>query len=434
MNYEKSNQLREKAHKLIPGGAHTYAKGDDQFPELAPGFMVQGKGCHIWDADGNEFIEYGMGLRSVSLGHAYPEVIAAVTKQLQLGNNFGRPSTLEIECAEALQSVVGGEMIKFAKNGSDATSAAIKLARGYTGREMIAICGDQPFFSTDDWFIGSTPMNAGIPEVIRNLTVSFRYNDSENLEQLFLAHPGKIACLIMEAETTLAPKVGYLQKVQKLCAQHGVIFILDEMITGFRWHLGGAQKVYGITPDLSTFGKAMANGFAWAALVGRRDLMELGGLATKQEKVFLLSTTHGAESVGLAAAMATMKVYAEQNVIGYLEKMGTVLCRGIEEIISKLGLEDYFSILGHPANLIYATRDLEKNLSQGFRTLFMQETLKGGLLLPSFVLSYSHSEKEIEKTLAVMREVLPIYKKALEDGVDKYLVGRPVKPVFRKFN
>ena len=244
MSFEKSKQLQQKSHSLIPGGAHTYAKGDDQYPILAPGFIVKGEGCHVWDIDGNEFIEYGMGLRSVTLGHGYKPVVEAVYKQMLLGCNFTRPSPIEVEAAEALLGLLDGtDMAKFAKNGSDVTTAAVKLARAYTGRDLVAICGDQPFFSTDDWFIGVTPMAAGIPEAIRNLTVKFRYNDIESLRGLFSENPNLIACVILEAATAIEPKDHFLQDVQKLCREHGAIFIFDEMINGFQMALGRGAKV-----------------------------------------------------------------------------------------------------------------------------------------------------------------------------------------------
>ena len=279
MNFEKSRVLQQRCHQVIPGGGHTYAKGDDQFPVQAPAYIVKGKGCHVWDVDGNEFIEYGMGLRAVTLGHAYAPVVDAAYGQMLLGDNFTRPSSVELECAEQLLSLLrGGEMVKFAKNGSDVTTAAVKLARAYTGRDVIAICADQPFFSTDDWFIGATPMNRGIPESTQRLTVKFHYNNLESARALFRDYPAKIACCVLEAATSVEPVDGFLEQLQRLCHENGAILIFDEMITGFRWHLGGAQTYYGVIPDLSTFGKAIANGFSLSALVGKRELMELGGI------------------------------------------------------------------------------------------------------------------------------------------------------------
>jgi glutamate-1-semialdehyde 2,1-aminomutase len=433
--FDRSEALQERARALIPGGAHVYAKGEDQFPLHAPGFIERGQGCHVWDVDGNEFIEYGMGLRAVSLGHGYRSVAEAAHRQALLGLNFTRPSPIEIECAEMLAGLIpSAEMVKFSKNGSDVTTAAVKLARAYTGRDMVAVCGDQPFFSVDDWFIGSTPLSAGVPKVTQDLTVKFQYNNLASLEDIFRQHPTRVACVILEAETIVAPAPGFLQDLQELIRKNGAIFILDEMITGFRWHLGGAQTYYGLSPDLSTFGKAIANGFSLSALVGRRDLMERGGLSHSKERVFLLSTTHGAETHSLAAAIETMRIYEREYVIEYLYRQGERLRTGINQAIKSHELEGYFAVLGKAPNLVYATRDENKNPSQPFRTLFLQETIKRGLLMPSLVLSFSHSDQDIDRTVAATDEALGVYKKALQDGVDKYLVGRPVKPVYRRFN
>jgi len=435
LNFKSSAALREKAHALIPGGAHTYAKGDDQFPEISPGFIARGKGCHVWDADGNEFIEYGMGLRAVTLGHAYPSVVEAAYKQMLLGNNYTRPATIEAECAEELLSLLpNADMVKFSKDGSDATTGAVRLARAYTGRDLVARCADQPFFAVDDWFIGDTPMSAGIPRGIRDLTVQFRYNNIESLQSLFAQHPGKIACVILEAATAVEPQPDFFHELQKLCRQHGAVFILDEMITGFRWDLGGAQKYYNIEPDLSTFGKAMANGFSLSALVGKKEIMKLGGIQHDKERVFLLSTTHGAENHSLAAAIETIRIYKREKVIEHLYRQGERLREGLTRVAQEAGVQDYFQVVGKAPNLVYSTRDQQKQPSQYFRALFLQEMIQQGFLTPSLVVSFSHSDADIARTIEGVGEVLQVYKKALEDGVEKYLVGRPVKPVFRKFN
>ena len=434
-NFSRSQELKQKSHQLIPGGAHTYAKGDDQYPELAPGFLVKGKGCHVWDVDGNEYIEYGMGLRAVTLGHGYESVVKAAYRQMRLGINFTRPAPIEIECAEQfLRLIEGAEMVKFAKNGSDASTAAIKLARAYTGKDMVAVCADHPFFSTDDWFIGSRDMNAGIPQAIQNLTLKFKYNDLESIKALFANYPNRIACLIMEAETIVTPAHNFLHEAKRICHENGALFILDEIITGFRWDLGGAQKVHQIVPDLSTFGKAMGNGFSIAALAGKREIMELGGIQHDRERVFLLSTTFGAETHSLAAAMEVIRIYQEENVVEYLDRQGKKLIEGIEEAIAARQLEGYFGIAGKPCNLIYVTKDRDKQRSQAFRTLFLQEIIKRGIIAPSLVVSFSHRDEDIQQTVEAIAEALDVYRQALEEGVEKYLVGRTVQPVFRKFN
>lgn len=434
-DFSRSRALQAKAHSLIPGGSHTYAKGDDQFPEQAPGFLVRGKGCHVWDVDGNEFIEYGMGLRAVTLGHAFEAVVEAAYEQMKLGANFTRPARIEVDLAEAMLELIdGAEMVKFAKNGSDATTAAVKLARAYTGRDLIAICGDQPFFSTDDWFIGTTEMDAGIPKQVTAMTLKFRYNDLNSFQALFEQHPGKIACVVMEAEAAIPPTPGYLQQVKELCEQRGAVLVFDEMITGFRWHLGGAQKFHGVVPHLSAFGKAMGNGFAISALMGKREIMRLGGTDHDQPRVFLLSTTHGAETHALAASLATIAIYREKNVVEILWRQGERLKKLVNQSIAEHRLQGFFELMGRPCNLVFATLDHEGNRSQAFRTLFLQELIRRGVIAPSFVVSFSHSDADIDRTAEAVYEAHAIYRKALDEGVEKYLQGRPVKPVNRRYS
>lgn len=435
MDFSRSDALRSKSHSLIPGGCHTYAKGDDQYPLNSPGFIKRGEGCHVWDVDGNEFIEYGMGLRAVTLGHGYRPVVEAAYAAMLAGGNFNRPSSLEVDCAEVVAELFeSAEMVKFAKNGSDATSAAVKLARAFTGRDMVAVCADQPFFSTDDWFIGSTSMAEGIPQATRDLTVKFKYNDLDSIRALFFQYPGRVACLIMEPVSTVEPVDNFLNKALDLCHEHGALLVLDEMISGFRWHLRGAQYYYGVKPDLATFGKGMGNGFSVSCLVGRRDIMELGGINHARDRVFLLSTTHGAETLGLAAAMATIKVYQRELVVEYLWRQGERLKRGVNQAIEAAGVGGHFRLVGLAPNLVFATCDAAGHPSQAFRTLFMQEMIKRGVLGPSFVVSFAHSDADVDRTIDAVGDALMVYRKALEAGVDTYLVGRPVQPVFRQLN
>ncbi len=434
-SFAQSRALQPKAHRLIPGGAHTYAKGDDQYPEQAPAFIARGKGCHVWDLDGNEFIEYGMGLRAVTLGHAYEPVVEAAYRQMQLGANFTRPAKIEVDLAEAMSEILdGADMVKFAKNGSDVTTAAVKLARAYTGRDLIAICGDQSFFSIDDWFIGTTEVNSGIPRVITDMTLKFHYNQAESLRALFDQYPGQIACVVLEVEAATPPAPGFLPKVKEICEEQGAVLIFDEMITGFRWHLQGAQKFYGVVPHLSTFGKGMGNGFAISALVGKREIMRLGGLDHDQPRVFLLSTTHGAETHALAASLETLRIYREQNVVEFLWKQGERLRALVNQSIVENRLEGFFEVIGRPCNLVFVTCDQAGSRSQAFRTLFMQELIRRGVIAPSFVVSYSHSDADIDRTAEAVYGAHAVYRKALDEGVDKYLEGRPVKPVYRVYN
>lgn len=433
-NPHSAHALQRRAHELIPGGCHTYAKGDDQFPEQAPPFIARGNGCHAWDLDGREYIEYGMGLRAVTLGHAYAPVIDAVRRELDRGVNFTRPSPIEVECAERFVDLVPtAEMVKFCKDGSHAIDGALRLARAYTGCDMVAICGDHPFFSTSDWFIGTTEMNAGTPEATRRLVLRFAYNDIASLQVLFAQHPKRIACVLMEAARTEEPAPGYLEAVRDLAHAQGALLVFDEMITGFRWHLRGAQHVYSVVPDLSTFGKGLANGFSVSALAGRREIMKLGGSDHDRERVFLLSTTHGAQTHELAAAIATMDTYANEPVIETLHARGERLRRGVERAAAMHGLIDHLGVVSRDCNLLFFTRDAQRQPSQPMRTLFMQELLARGVIAPSFVVSYSHTEADIDRTLAAIDDALMIYRQALNKGVDAYLKGRPVQPVFRRY-
>jgi glutamate-1-semialdehyde 2,1-aminomutase len=432
--FSRSDALRERAHRLIPGGAHTYSKGDDQYPLRSPGFIAGGSGCRVWDVDGNEFIEWGMGLRSVLLGHAHPEVVEAVARQLALGTNFNRPAPVEVEAAEELLSIVtGAEMVKFTKDGSTANGAAVRLARAHTGRDRVAVCADHPFFSYDGWFIGTTPMQAGIPKAVRDLTVSFRYNDLASVRKLFDEYPGEIACLILEASRGEEPRDGFLHETQRLCHEHGAVFVLDECITGFRWHLGGAQHCYGITPDLSTFGKALGNGFAVSALTGRRELMELGGIRHRRERVFLLSTTHGGETVALAAAIAAMRVYKREPVVAHLQRQGERLRAGFEAAAAAHGLGDLVRVAGRACSLAFATHGPDGAPCQGFRALFLQELIARGVLAPSFVISYAHRAEDVDRTLEAVDGALGVYRRAIDArSVERFLVGPPTKLVFRR--
>jgi glutamate-1-semialdehyde 2,1-aminomutase len=254
------------------------------------------------------------------------------------------------------------------------------------------------------------------------------------VNQLFAEHPRQIACIIMEAETTTPPAAGFLRGLQEICRREGALFVIDEMITGFRWHLGGAQAFHGVVPDLSTFGKALGNGFSISALAGRREIMERGGLRHDGDRVFLLSTTHGAEGHCLAAAMKVLQVYREQDVIATLWRQGERLASGIGCIVDSLGLEGHFAMIGRPCNLVYATKDQEKRPSQGFRTLFLRELLRRGVLASSFAVSAAHTDADIDATIERVGEALVVYKRALEDGLSSSLQGRSVQPVMRAHN
>ncbi|MFD8205089.1 glutamate-1-semialdehyde 2,1-aminomutase [Streptomyces sp. NPDC059695] len=434
LHLPRSREANERLHALIPGGAHTYAKGDDQYPEHLAPVISHGRGAHVWDVDGNEYIEYGSGLRSVSLGHAHPRVVEAVRREIDRGGNFVRPSVVEVEAAERfLATVPTAEMVKFTKNGSDATTAAVRLARAVTGRSRVAVCGDHPFFSVDDWFIGTTPMSAGIPASTTELTVSFPYGDLAATERLLDRYEGEVACLILEPAGHTDPPPGYLAGLRELADRHGCVLVFDEMISGFRWSEAGAQGLYGVVPDLSTFGKALGNGFAVSALAGRRELMERGGLRHTGDRVFLLSTTHGAETHALAAATAVQTTYAEEGVTARLHALGERLAAGVREVAAGTGVGDHVLVRGRASNLVFATLDEHGRPSQEYRTLFLRQLLAGGILAPSFVVSSALDDADIDRTVEVVAEACAVYRKALDAGDPApWLGGRPVKPVFRR--
>jgi glutamate-1-semialdehyde 2,1-aminomutase len=433
-SFARSQAMQQRLHELVPGGAHTYARGSDQYPEDMAPVITRGSGARVEDVDGNWFVEYGMGLRSVTLGHGYRPVAEAVAEAAYAGVSFSRPSIWELRAAETfLAQVPGAEMVKFAKNGSDVTTAAVRLARAATGRPLVAVCRSQPFFSTDDWFIATTAMKAGIPDEQRRLTVGFDFNDRASVERLLEQYPGQVACLILEAGTAMAdPEPGFLEGLRAMADRDGCVLVFDEMVTGMRWSTSGAQAVYGVTPDLSTWGKAMGNGFAVAALAGRRDLMELGGLRTDSGRTFLLSTTHGAESTGLAAYLAVAQAYREHDVIGAMERTGRALSDAVNAVAAELGVDEVFSVEGRPSCLHFVTRDARLQPSQEFRTLFLQEMLQRGVLGQSFVVSAAHTEDDIALTVEAVRDALQLYRKAIEVGsTDGLLRGRSVAPALR---
>lgn len=431
-SFEQSNRLQARLHELVPGGAHTYARGSDQYPESMAPVLVRGKGCRVTDADGNEFVEYGMGLRAVTLGHGYAPVVKAVRAAIADGVSFSRPTVHELAAAEDfLRLVPGADMVKFAKNGSDVTTAAVKLARAITGRTRIALC-DQPFFSTDDWFIGTTAMASGIPDDVVAQTVRFPYNDVAALEESL--QDNDVACVVMEAATATAePGPGYLEAVRALCDRTGTLLVFDEMITGFRWSAGGAQSVYGVTPDLSCWGKAMGNGFPLSALAGKREFMELGGLRTDRDRVFLLSSTHGPETASLAAFRAVAQAYRDDEPVARMERAGRRLAEGVTAATQEAGLTDHVQVIGRPSCLVFVTRDAERVPSQAYRALFLQELLHRGVLGQSFVTSAAHGDDDVEGTIDAVRSALRVYRHAIDDGsVEGRLTGRPVAPAIRR--
>lgn len=450
--------LRARLHHAIPGGAHTYSRGDDQFPEIAPPLLVKGKGARVWDSAGNIYLDYGMALRAVTLGYADARVNAAAAAEMEKGINLTRASLTELQAAETLIDLFPSvDMVKFGKNGSNVTTAAVKIARAYTGRRYVCIPRQQPFFSFDDWFIGTTALKRGIPQDQTSATLIFDYGDLNSLKALFDAHPGQIAAVMMEPATTMVPcppeckevadwpnrshanctshKENFLQQVQSLCRKSGALFILDEMITGFRWHLSGAQTFFGVEPDLTTFGKGMANGFSVAAVGGRREVMEVGSIDREgMERTFLLSTTHGGEMTGLGAFIETVNIYREEDVVRHLWSYGKNLQNGFAEVSKRHGLSALVHTDGPAISLNYITRDKDGVVSLPLRTLLAQELLKRGVMMPWIAISQSHGDAELQQTLEALDGALSIYAQAIDKGVEHFLQGPAIRPVFRTHN
>ncbi|MEK7762628.1 MAG: glutamate-1-semialdehyde 2,1-aminomutase [Nitrospirota bacterium] len=434
--FAKSRAFSERIHNLIPGGAHTYSKGDDQFPYNAPGVIVRGKGAHVWDADGNEYIDCSMGLTSVCIGHGHEPVAQAVCDAAFQGTNFQRPAWIELEAAELfLDTVQSGDMVKFAKNGSTVTTAAVKLSRAFTGRNRVAIAREHNFFSYDDWFIVTTPCDRGIPERVRSMTAAFSYNNYESVEALLVDNDHDIACLIMEPVKFDPPKEDFLRKVAALCKERGVVFVLDEMISGFKWSLKGAQHYFGVKPDLATWGKGIANGFSACALTGRADIMELGGIRREgDDKLFLISTTHGAETTGLAAMMATIREFQRHKMIESNWGRGEALKRRLAEIAGSHGVGEALQVVGYPCLLALVCRNADGVPDDAFRTLMMQEMIAHGILFQGlFYPTWSHQQAEMDRITEAFDAACAVYRQAIEKAsTEGLLLGRPAKPVFRK--
>lgn len=442
-NFKLSNEYRNEIHSLIPGGAHTYSKGDDQFPLLSPAAISEGKGSHIWDIDGNEYLDCSMGLTSVSLGHAYGKVVDAVKEELEKGVNFQRPSVLEREMAKRfLKLVPDHDMIKFAKNGSIVTTAAVKLARAKTGRKLVAFPGDHPFYSYDDWFIGTTECNKGVPNEFSELSKTFKSCDIESLNALFEKYPGQIACVITEPEKSSCTRLcsckgrpqDFLEKAIELTQSNGALFIMDEMVSGFKTAFPGSSAKYNLHPDMITWGKGIANGFSFCALTGKRDVMEFGGINQEgKEKVFLISTTHGGETHTMAAALACIDIFENEGVVEHNHNIGDLFIRLCNEVISQHNLDSFIKV--SPTNwlIAFSFYDNENVPSNGMRTLVMQEMIKRGVLFQgAFVPCFSHTEEDVLYFVAAFNKSLEVYKKGLRNGYLNYLVGKPAKAVFRK--
>jgi glutamate-1-semialdehyde 2,1-aminomutase len=435
-DFSRGAELSDRLHELVPGGSHTYSKGDDQFPQRSPRMMARAEGAYCWDVDGNRYVDWGMGNRVIVLGHGHPAVNDAVKRQIDLGLNFTRPGILEHELAEYLVDLWPvAEMVKFGKNGSDVTTAAVKLARAATGRRYVATCTDHPFFSIHDWFIGTTAMRSGVPPEGSASTLGFPYNDLDAVRELFARHPGEIAALILEPVKNHEPGPGYLEGLRALTEHEGCILIFDEMIAGIRFDLRGAHHRWGVTPDLATFGKAIGNGFSISVLAGKRELMELGGIRHDRERVFLLSQTHGSETVGLAACLATLTECERVDVTSHIWAVGAKLVAGIRAIATEEGVAEHVRMIGFDCNPQLLCTDDDGTYWPALHTSFHEEVIGHGVLLPWTSITLAHGATELELTFEAVRAGARKVRRALEaDAIDSSFEGPAVKPVFRRYN
>lgn len=418
-----SNALYEQVKDIMHPVTQTLAKGPSQYVNgVAPKYLKRGKGARVWDADGNEYIDFNMGIGPISLGYAYEKVDNAIREQLKDGITFSLMHTLEAEvCALIHQIIPNAESVRISKTGADVASAAVRVARAFTGRNKILCCG---YHGWHDWYISVTARNRGIPQEVKDLTYTFAYNDLDSVKN---ALDEDTAAVILEPFVFESPKNNFLHELQKLCKANGTLLIFDEMWTGFRIALGGAQEYFNIKPDLAVYSKAVANGMPVAFLTGRRDVMQLF-----DEEVFFF-TTFGGEALSLAAAKATIEELREKNVPAYLAEKGKLLKDGYNRIAEELGIASYTKCSGYDCRTIISF-DAAAGDPLLMKSLVQQEMIKRGILWGGFHnMCFSHTDADIEYTLNAYRDVLPVLKKAVEEkNIAALLRGEPVQPVFRK--
>ena len=423
MTYPNSDALYARAVQIMYPVTQTLAKGPGQYTKGAsPKYVKRAKGSHIWDVDGNEYLDYQMGIGPISLGYAYERVDNAIRAQLEDGITFSMMHELEVQLAELIHEIIpNAESIRISKTGADVCSAAVRVARAFTGRAQVLCCG---YHGWHDWYIGTTSRAAGIPQEIRDLTATFEYNNLESFKELLTAD---VACVILEPFIFDAPKDGFLHEVARLCKENGTLLIFDEMWTGFRIAVGGAQEFFGITPDLAVYSKAFANGMPIALLTGRKDVMQLF-----EQEVFFF-TTFGGEALSMAAAMATIAEMREQNVPARLAEQGQKILDGYNQLAADLGLSQYTKCYGYPCRSI-VTFDPSAGNPLEVKAFVQQELFKRGIMWSGFHnMCFSHSDEDIARTLAAYGEVLALLKSAIEtDDVAHRLEGEPVEAVFRK--
>jgi glutamate-1-semialdehyde 2,1-aminomutase len=440
----KSNEIYQHAEKIIPSGTQTFSKGVTQFVNgFAPKYIDSGKGAYTWDVDGNKYLDYIMGCHPINLGYADPDVNRAVIKQLEKGSTFSLMSELEVIVTELLiDTIPCAEMARFGKNGADATTIGVRVARAVTGRDHIAYCG---YHGWHDWYIANTDLNSGIPDFNQKLAHSFAYNDLDSLERIFIEYPNQVAIVIMEPLTILEPKCyggtncsnvkcvnscqnNFLHEVQKITHHYGAILMFDEIITGFRFSLGGAQELTGVTPDLASFAKGISNGIPLSALVGKKEYMQV------LDKTFF-SFTYGGDCLGLAAAEACIPKLKRENVVDHIWEVGALLKDGFNNLAKIHGLENFIECIGYPCRTIVSFNGQNKFNELEIKSIFQQELIRRGVLWTAYhAISWSHKIEDIEFTLNAFDEIMIIFKNIISSNkpLRSFIEGEPVKPVFRK--
>jgi len=422
-HFEQSNALLEQALKTVPLASQTFSKSLLAFPQgVSPYFAEKAQGCTLVDVDGNQYCDFMNALLCISLGYCDEQVNGAVKQQIDQGSIFSLPHKLESEVAEKLcEFIPCAEQVRFGKNGSDATSAAIRLARAYTGRDHIGVCG---YHGWQDWYIGSTSRDLGVPEQTKALTHTFAYNNIQSLEAILSQH--QLAAVIMEPMNLYYPQNDFLQQVRDLCTQHNTVLIFDETITGFRFDIGGAQSLFGVTPDLATFGKGMANGFPISAVVGKQKIMNL------MNDIFF-SGTFGGDTIALAAAKATIDKMQRQQVLKHIHHLGSYLISELNHLIEQHQLADYFSCEGHPSWSFLVAKDGKNHDVWTIKTYLMQQLISLGFISNgSHNLSYAHQMADINNLLDAYQQILPSIKQLDEAGeLTNALNCAPMQPIFK---
>lgn len=415
----------KRAENTIPLGSQTFSKSKTQYPVgISPLFATRAKGAYIWDVDNNKYIDMVNSLAAVTLGYGDSRISRAVKKQLKEGITLSLPTMLEAEVSELIVSLVpAAEMVRFSKNGSDATSAAIRLARSYTGRDHIIVCG---YHGWQDWYVGSTSRNKGVPRAVSELTHSFEYNNIESLKLKLNLLQDKVAAVIIEPMNSTYPIHGFLESVKDLTHKSGAVLIFDEVITGFRFAKGGAQELFGVTPDLATFGKGIANGFPLSAVVGKQEIM------SEMEHVFL-SGTFGGELLSLVAAKNVLERHISEDICGDLINKGNLLFELTSKSILENDLTDLVSLSGHPTWKFMNWKATGQYRIEELKTYFMQEIFQEGVLvLNSNNMSQAHTPKIINKIAESFFQAFKKLKYAIEsERLKEELKVAPLVPLFK---